>query len=369
MDVDPRGMNNHHVRKQPPQPSITTKLANYFRWRMAMNTPGTRVWLVQRPSHRQISSPEISRHLRRLATRRAHRASVAASASSGPAISGMATTRSGNSVPYSNHSPPASSSNIPFFLQFYHPSSHVPDKKGRTLPALLGASDSYLERSHDYIQLLFPLPESSPFNPYAPVITAEICHAFRNDAILRRELQRAFERMLRFYDLEPSHSTTTELSPSETGTETKTKGLEPYTIRPSPSFNPSTSPITTRMNHNHLRLTRILRSLRVLGLGPSAEALYRCLTTDLNGIEAGLCPGRIGRKTLMYWERAARRDVAVAPDQDHDFEDKGDGGGNWLRELRDRGDVGGKAMDDYEAWGSVWSGKVGGAVWREKEQG
>jgi len=53
-------------------------------------------------------------------------------------------------------------------------------------------------------------------------------------------------------------------------------------------------------DHNHLRLTRILTSLRLLGLDDHSRALYRCL--------AGIArdhPHAVSATTLDYWRRAA----------------------------------------------------------------
>jgi hypothetical protein len=46
------------------------------------------------------------------------------------------------------------------------------DHRGRTLAEVIAFEDDELEGIHDYIQWLFPLPEVSAFNPFAPVITS-----------------------------------------------------------------------------------------------------------------------------------------------------------------------------------------------------
>jgi hypothetical protein len=53
-------------------------------------------------------------------------------------------------------------------------------------------------------------------------------------------------------------------------------------------------------NHNHLRLTRILTSLRLLGLDDQSRALFLCLEQI-----AGGHPHAISATTLDYWRRAA----------------------------------------------------------------
>jgi len=66
--------------------------------------------------------------------------------------------------------------------------------------------------------------------------------------------------------------------------------------------------------HNHLRITRIIRSLRVLGLEAEATAFFRAVEDVYN------TTGRIGARSVMYWTRAVERPLYLAP------EDEGDGG-------------------------------------------
>ncbi|HEX8915365.1 MAG TPA: opioid growth factor receptor-related protein, partial [Humisphaera sp.] len=54
-------------------------------------------------------------------------------------------------------------------------------------------------------------------------------------------------------------------------------------------------------NHNLLRLTRILDSLRTLGLGPHADALLAAL----EGVYAEHA-GVIGPRTVGFWRSAGR---------------------------------------------------------------
>jgi hypothetical protein len=49
-------------------------------------------------------------------------------------------------------------------LRFYDPDVHAKDALGRQLDEILAWPDSKLESSHNYIQMLFPLPEGSPYN-------------------------------------------------------------------------------------------------------------------------------------------------------------------------------------------------------------
>ena len=53
-------------------------------------------------------------------------------------------------------------------LRFF--SGEGTDSRGRPLGQILNWSDDELERTHDFIQWLFPLVEPSGFNVHAPVL-------------------------------------------------------------------------------------------------------------------------------------------------------------------------------------------------------
>src|SRR3954469_16484771 len=53
-------------------------------------------------------------------------------------------------------------------------------------------------------------------------------------------------------------------------------------------------------DHNHLRLTRILTSLRLLALGNHSAALFACLAAIARDH-----PDAVSATTLAYWRRAA----------------------------------------------------------------
>ena len=76
------------------------------------------------------------------------------------------------------------------------------DHRGRTLEELLGWSDDRLEAVHDFIQWLFPLPEASPVNPSAPLLTREAIEAFHARPELCARLRSSLEGMLKFCGLE-----------------------------------------------------------------------------------------------------------------------------------------------------------------------
>jgi len=72
-----------------------------------------------------------------------------------------------------------------------------------------------------------------------------------------------------------------------------------------------------KFDHNHLRITRIIRSLRVLGLEKEAVAFYRALVNA--SLKVGMGPGQT---SLMFWRRAAKRPLQVAPEDDDEASDE-----------------------------------------------
>lgn len=73
-------------------------------------------------------------------------------------------------------------------------------------------------------------------------------------------------------------------------------------------------------DHNHLRITRIIRSLRVLGLEEEAKQFQRALVeNDARGV--------VSSRSKAFWARAAERPLYLAPE----VEDERAEGVVWLR--------------------------------------
>ncbi|KAL8715632.1 MAG: hypothetical protein Q9225_006363, partial [Loekoesia sp. 1 TL-2023] len=174
--------------------------------------------------------------------------------------------------------------------------------------------------------ILFPLPERSPFNLSAPIIDEKTFTTFRRSPELRDRLRESLRRMLRFYGF-ILLSLSTKRREAERGTE---EGR--YEVQPAPNFREASRHWVTRFDHNHLRITRIIRSCRVLGLEEEAEAFYAALVKVAEERK-----GTISQKTMMFWRRAAERPLYLAPE---DEEDEGEGE-EWLyrfEEERRKGD-------------------------------
>ena len=197
----------------------------------------------------------------------------------------------------------------PFIVRFYDPNVQAKDRRGRTRSSILAWSDDELEYHHDYIQLLFPLPEGSPFNPSAPVIDEATFNAFRSRLELQTQLRASLQRMLRFYGFQFTSETAD-------GGDSQTLQVIDGSNYPEASRN-----WVRRFNHNHLRITRILRSLRVLGLETEAWEFFKALKRVYEG-------GKIGQKSMMFWTRAIERPLYLAPEDEDD-----EGGCQFLYEF------------------------------------
>lgn len=136
-----------------------------------------------------------------------------------------------------------------------------PDGRGRSLFDVLAFDNAALERTHDFIQWLFPLPEPSRAVPDAPVLTADEIEAIRNSSMAQIALSASSDRMDAFYRM-----THDWLMPND---------------------------------HNHLRITRIIRSLRLLAGDEAADAFKAQIMTR---VEATRAP--VSARSRGYWQTA-----------------------------------------------------------------
>ena len=161
-------------------------------------------------------------------------------------------------------------------VQFY--CGEAPDTEGRRLTDIWSWDDEELEVIHDFIQWLFPLTEPSQFTPDAPLLTPEDIAAFHVDPDLRGNLGKSFERMLAFFGLALAGE---------------------GNVVEAANFASRVPEIWAEPNHNWLRVTRILRSLTLLGLAPLATAFF-------DWLEASYKSHRfpISEETFCYWSEA-----------------------------------------------------------------
>ncbi|GAA0647943.1 opioid growth factor receptor-related protein [Brevundimonas lenta] len=135
------------------------------------------------------------------------------------------------------------------------------DARGRTLFDVLGFDNVALEQTHDFIQWLFPLTEPSAAVPGSPVLSQDDVEAIRASTMAQCAMAAATDRMALFY------ATTHDwLMPND---------------------------------HNHLRITRIIRSLRLLRGEAEADAFRDAI---LARVAATRAP--VSARSRGYWETA-----------------------------------------------------------------
>jgi hypothetical protein len=166
-------------------------------------------------------------------------------------------------------------------VSFY--AGEIPDSSGRKIEEIWNFNDRQLETVHDFIQWLFPLPTRSAYNPEAPLLTERTAGAFRRGDALRSRLSRSVELMLRFYGLEQVKAQDGSIS-----------------IEQAIEFPERSRHWLTPNNHNHLRLTRMIESTRLLGL----EDYSRGLFTVLEKIALDH-PHQVSARTVEFWRSAA----------------------------------------------------------------
>lgn len=139
------------------------------------------------------------------------------------------------------------------------------DAAGRRIGDVLAYDDTDLERRHDYIQWLFPLPTRSAAVPSAPVMSAAERQTIRADARSLENIRRAVQRMQAFYA--------------------------------------ATDHWLTTYDHNHLRITRIITSLGLLLGAAEAAAFHDWIDARVVSANAP-----VNRTSRTYW-RAAREEA------------------------------------------------------------
>jgi Opioid growth factor receptor (OGFr) conserved region len=160
-------------------------------------------------------------------------------------------------------------------VEFYR--GATPDTEGRTLADLWAFSDHDMEAVHDFIQWMFPLREPSRYNPHAPLVTDPDVAEFLADPALRDSLGHSFGRFLAFLGL----------------------AIEGGRVVEGADFARK-SEVWRDPNHNWLRITRVLASLRMLGLEDEARAFFAFLESLRDGGTSGIDAGTFG-----YWKGAA----------------------------------------------------------------
>lgn len=136
-----------------------------------------------------------------------------------------------------------------------------PDSYGRFHADILKFSDEELENVHDYIQWLFPLREESMAVPGSPFLeNEEIVQILRNDEAIQENIVNALVRMERFYM------------------------DNDFWLQ--------------QGDHNHLRITRILKSISLLNTKENAKDFYDFI---MRRVETAM---PVTKESLEFWKRS-----------------------------------------------------------------
>ena len=133
-----------------------------------------------------------------------------------------------------------------------------PDSKGRDIETVLSFCDSDIENIHDFIQWIFPLREASRAVFNAPVLSDE---------------------------------DVSEISKSETSKSNIIRASKWYL-----GFLGRNKHWVTKYDHNHLRITRVIKSIRLLVGNQEAEN-FRESVFEMLGEEKS----KIDPKAVTFW--------------------------------------------------------------------
>lgn len=135
------------------------------------------------------------------------------------------------------------------------------DSHGRYHSDILKFSDEELESSHNYIQWLFPLREPSEAVPESPFLEDEaMIETLRHDENVQESLVTALIRMHRFYE------------------------KNDFWLR--------------QGDHNHLRITRILKSISLLNTKENARDFYDFILRRVEMAKP------VTEESLEYWRES-----------------------------------------------------------------
>ena len=157
-------------------------------------------------------------------------------------------------------------------IDFYR--GGIGNQNGNTLSEILTWSKGWLEGDHDYVQWLLPSNETSQINGEAPTLTLEESQIFKEDKELQDKVKQSLVKFLWFLDFKLVRDDEQVI-------------IEPVVEIPD---------WLKGFNHNMLRVTRLIKSLRLTGLEKYANAYYTALLPFKN---------KVSINTWSYWQKAA----------------------------------------------------------------
>lgn len=156
---------------------------------------------------------------------------------------------------------------------------------GNKLEDIMMFTHGQLEMDHDYVQWLFPSNEPSMLNGDAPCLTKQEAEIFLGDPILQSRIFNSFEKMLGFLGFSVCEDYLGNIVIDDIAESDE---------------NPNPQRWMGSFNHNCLRVTRIIKCLRLVGLDEYASAFYKALQRHENNFSPN---------TWSHWHNAISCDL------------------------------------------------------------
>ena len=134
------------------------------------------------------------------------------------------------------------------------------DAKGRSLDEIIDQDDEFWSHQHDFIQWLFPLNEKSLAVPKSPILANSEIRKIRESSGAQASINRNLERYKQF-------------------------------LRNNKKWH-------SRHDHNHLRITRVLKCLKLLRDVESARQFKYWIASELGDVIDS-----INERTKQYWRQ------------------------------------------------------------------
>jgi hypothetical protein len=134
-----------------------------------------------------------------------------------------------------------------------------PDIHKRYLKDIWMMSDDQIENKHNFIQWIFPLNVKSNAVPSSPILTKKEIICIKKSEIVQKNIKKSAEWFLKFLS--------------------------------------SNSYWICQNNHNHYRITRVIKSLRLIHSNEEAEKFKNSIMNLIQGNEK-----KINLTNIQYWK-------------------------------------------------------------------
>ncbi len=151
------------------------------------------------------------------------------------------------------------------------------DYYGRSIKDIHNFDYQQLENIHNYIQWIFPTFTKSQFYPNTPILDNIQVRKIKNSKEAITNIRLSFFLMIDFYGLELTLN---------------------KDIKIGKHFESRKGNWLELGNHNHLRITRILNSLKIMGFNKERDNFLNVLL-----IIKELYPNKISSRSVEFWKK------------------------------------------------------------------